>query len=215
MPERSKARPLPTFHFIWIIDCSGSMGGARIAAINRGIRACTAPMSRAAGELGGADVRVRAVTFGDGARWHIAEPTALANIQWNDVRAEGLTDMGAALALTAEAEPFASPSDAAPPTALALISDGLPTDDFARGFGFLMSRPAATRSVRVAVAIGSDIDMEILKVFVGTGGMEPVGADIDDLEAKIQWAGTYPLKHAAAAAGMLRPVPTDRPVSPP
>ena len=58
-------RPL---HFIWIADCSGSMGyGGKIQSLNNAIREALPHMQDAAAECPNAEVMVRAVKFSGGA----------------------------------------------------------------------------------------------------------------------------------------------------
>ena len=62
-------RPL---HFIWLCDCSGSMGeDGKIQALNNAIRSAIPFMKSTADENPNANVLVRAIKFSDGAQWHI------------------------------------------------------------------------------------------------------------------------------------------------
>src|SRR5438552_3796581 len=73
-------RPL---HFIWLADCSGSMGSdGKIQALNTAIREAVPHMRRVADENPNAHVLVRAVKFASGAQWHIAPETAMADFKW-------------------------------------------------------------------------------------------------------------------------------------
>ena len=92
-------RPL---HFIWILDASSSMHGSKIQSLNFAIREAIKPMQETAADNPHAQVLVRAVTFSNGARWHLATPTPVADFTWTDVFASGVTDMGKALKLVAE-----------------------------------------------------------------------------------------------------------------
>lgn len=70
-------RPL---HFIWICDCSGSMAAdGKIQALNNAIREAIPHMQVVADENPNAQVLVRAIKFSDGAQWHIAVPTPVAD----------------------------------------------------------------------------------------------------------------------------------------
>ena len=54
-------------------------------------------------------------------------------------------------------------SDRALPPVLVLISDGQPTDDFGKGLEDLLGQPWGKKAVRVAIAIGDDADLEVLR----------------------------------------------------
>src|ERR1700728_2828185 len=157
-------RPL---HFIWILDTSGSMMGDKIQSLNFAIHEAIKPMQDTADENPHASVLVRAVTFSTGARWHLAQPTPVANFKWTDVKASGVTDMGKALTLVAEQLRIPPMTDRALPPVLMLVSDGQPTDDFNTGLKKLMAEPWAQRAVRLAIAVGRDADKGVLSKFVG------------------------------------------------
>src|SRR5690349_12298197 len=92
-------RPL---HFIWIADCSGSMAGTKIQALNNAIKEAIPHMQSVADDNPNAQVLVRAVRFSSGADWHILQPVPIADFKWADLSAGGVTDMGRALGLVAE-----------------------------------------------------------------------------------------------------------------
>ena len=159
------SRPL---HFVWIADCSGSMGlDGKIQALNNAIREAIPHMQQVAAENPNAQVLVRAVAFSDGARWHLAQPTPVADFRWQDLKAGGVTDMGQAMKLLAEQlQPETMPARALPPV-LVLISDGQPTDKFDTGLQALMEQPWGKKAVRIAIAIGDDADLNVLQKFIG------------------------------------------------
>ena len=98
---RLSNRPL---HFIYLCDCSGSMAAqGKIQALNQAIRQSLPGMAAVAQQNPEARVLVRAVSFADQASWHLAEPTQVQQLQWHDLKADGITAMGAALELVASA----------------------------------------------------------------------------------------------------------------
>jgi len=121
-------RPL---HFIWIADCSGSMKtDGKVQALNHAIREAIPHMQAVADENPNARVLVRAVKFSDGAQWHIADATPMAQFRWSDLSADGHTDMGKALTLVAEQLKIPPMSDRALPPVLAYLDSGkLPGTD--------------------------------------------------------------------------------------
>ena len=162
---RLASRPL---HFIYLCDCSGSMAAqGKMQALNQAIRQSLPEMARVARENPEARVLVRAVRFADRAHWHIATPTPVEALQWQDLQAGGVTAMGEALDLLAAQ--LASPpmEERALPPVLVLISDGQPTDDFEASLARLMGLPWAQKAVRLAIALGHDADLEVLQQFIG------------------------------------------------
>jgi uncharacterized protein YegL len=191
------SRPL---HFIWIADCSGSMGqGGKIQALNNAIREVIPHMQQVANENPNAQVIVRAVKFSNGAQWHISQPTPIAQFRWDDLEADGVTDMGKALQLVADQlNPVAMPPRALPPV-LVLISDGKPTDDFGSGLRALMDQPWGKKAVRIAIAIGDDADKDTLQRFIGHPELEPLRANnAETLVKYIRWVSTAVLQSTSS-----------------
>jgi uncharacterized protein YegL len=192
-------RPL---HFFWICDCSGSMqADGKIQSLNNAIKEAVPHMQKAADENPNAQVLVRVLRFSDGAQWHVADPTPVADFRWTDLKAEGMTDMGRALTLIGEQLRIPPMSDRALPPVLVLISDGQPTDDFAVGLRSLMGVPWAKRAVRIGIAIGSDADHDTLRKFIGNNETPPLQANnAETLVNYIRWASTAVLKAASSPA---------------
>src|ERR1022692_202805 len=128
--DKFAGRPL---HFIWILDCSGSMkANGKIQALNTAIREAIPALQQAARDNPEAQVLVRALRFSRGAQWHIAVPTPPEEVKWEDLTADAHTDMGKALAMVAEELKVPPMKPRSLPPVLVLISDGQPTDDSRR-----------------------------------------------------------------------------------
>ncbi|WP_040911825.1 vWA domain-containing protein [Wenjunlia vitaminophila] len=187
-------------HFIWLLDCSGSMSvNGKIGELNFAIREAIPEMQQAALSNPAASLLVRAVTFASGANWHIGEATPVDRFTWEDVHTYGATDMGAAFRLAASAlQTPPMPLRALPPV-LALVSDGQPTDDWRSGLRAIDDTPWGKRAVRVAVAIGDDADKRMLKEFLANPELEPLLAkNPRQLAAAIRWMSTAVVKEASA-----------------
>jgi uncharacterized protein YegL len=191
-------RPL---HFIWIADCSYSMAGEKIKSLNEAIRESLPHMRKVAEDNPNAEVLIRAIKFSSGAEWHIGMPTAIDQFQWDDLSVESSTDLGAALSLLADALKIPPMDTRALPPVLVLLSDGMPTDDYKAGLNKLMAEPWGKRSVRIAIAIGSDADLDVLKKFIANPELEPlVAKNSPQLVKAIRWASTAVLQAASAPA---------------
>lgn len=188
-------RPL---QFIYLVDCSGSMVGSKIETLNLAVRETISPMCAVAEENPNAEVFVRVIKFSDGAQWQVSQPTEIHSFRWSDLDADGVTDMGKALALAAEAlKEDNMPARGLPPV-LVLLSDGQPTDDFNAGLRALLSGPWGKRSVRIGIGIGDDADLDLLEKFMGNSEIKPLHArNAPDLVRFIRWASTVPLKAAS------------------
>ncbi len=209
-------RPL---HFIWIVDCSGSMSvDGKIQALNTAIREAIPHMQRVADDNPNADVLVRAIKFSNGAQWHISRPTPIADFKWIDLTSDGLTDMGKALSMLADQLKIPPMTDRALPPVLVLISDGEPTDDFGAGLSALMNLPWGKKAVRIAISVGEDANQEILQQFIAIADIQPLQANnADQLVRYIKWVSTAVLKSASSPASQVnnaRPSGVNVPIPP-
>ena len=213
-------RPL---HFIFLADCSTSMSGGKIQALNHAIREAIPHMREVAKGNPNAEVLVRAIKFSAGAQWHVSQPTNVDEFEWTDLSVSGMTDMGRALLLVTEALKVSSMPERALPPVLVLISDGQPTDDFKGGLQALMAEPWGKKAVRLAIAIGEDADAGVLRDFIGHTEIQPLQANnAEDLVNYIRWASTAVLQAASApasqasgaSAGVNVPLPSPPPSDP-
>lgn len=198
-------RPL---HFIWIADCSGSMGhDGKIQALNTAIREAIPHMKKISSENPNADIIVRAVLFSDEAAWHISPGVRVEDFAWVDLSAGGVTNMGEALSLVADELSIPPMTDRALPPVLVLISDGRPTDDYAAGLMKLLKQPWGKKAVRLAVSIGEDADDIVLQQFIGRKDIYPLQANNPEaLITHIRWISTAVLKSASSpASSTLQP----------
>ncbi len=214
-------RPL---HFIWLLDCSGSMQtDGKIQALNNAIREAIPHMQKEADQNPNAQVLVRALRFSNGAQWHVAQPVPVETFRWTDLEADGVTDMGRALKMVAEQLDLRNMPARALPPVLVLLSDGHPTDDFNAGLQELMGQPWGKKAVRVAIAIGHDADETCLQKFIGNVELKPLRANNPEMLVRhIRWVSTAVQKAASlppslpaeAAAGPNVPIPPPPPPDP-
>ena len=189
-------------HFFWLTDCSGSMSiNGKIQSLNNAIREAIPEMKEVAAENPNAELLVRALEFSDGAQWHIEAPVPVENFTWDNLEADGVTDLGEALSLLAQKlEADEMPKRGLPPV-IVLVSDGQPTDDFETGLEELLALPWGQKAVKIAIAIGDDADMEVLNQFIDNPELEPLKANnSEELTAYIKWASTEVVKSASTGS---------------
>ena len=172
-------RPL---HVILLADCSGGMKGEKIQALNFAIADMMPHLAAWERDQEQARVFVRAVAFASEPRWHIREPTPVSEIRWKPLQpvSKGLTHMGPAFAMVAEALTPGHLERRALRPALILITDGMATDPpggFEAGLAALMSQPAGRAALRLSVAIGRDAQSDALARFTGDPGVPVLVAD--------------------------------------
>jgi uncharacterized protein YegL len=192
------SRPL---HVIWIVDCSASMrADGKIEAVNIGLREAVDGIRQVANDHPYVRVFVRCLAFSSEVRWALATPTPLDEVLPIELRAGGLTNLGAALTEVAHQLRVPPMDPRSLPPALVLISDGRASDDFEAGLGNLLAEPWGAKAVRAAVAIG-DFDHQTLARFIGRPGIEPFEAgDAAQLRHLIRWASTSAARLASMPA---------------
>lgn len=220
------SRPL---HFFWMVDCSGSMfSDGKIGTVNNAIQECIPEMASAAENNPNAQLLVRALQFSTGASWITANPVPVEDYSWEDMEANGVTDMGKAFELLAAQLGIPPmPSRALPPV-IVLLSDGQPTDDYKSGLAKLKALPWFKKAVRIAISIGRDADDDVLVEFTGNRELVLQANNPTALVKMIKWASTTASMVSApasrpmnstpasvpAANGGSVPAPTDDPFAP-
>ncbi|MEQ8788684.1 MAG: hypothetical protein RIC55_20405 [Pirellulaceae bacterium] len=192
-------------HFLWIVDCSGSMGvDGKIEELNNAIDEALPGMREVAADNPNAQLLIRAIRFSNGAQWHVLKPVAIEEFQWEPLSADGVTDLGAALAEVAEQLSIERMPQRALPPVLVLISDGQPTDDYKAGLKKLLGQPWGAKAVRIAIAIGRDADHGPLQEFIGNIEFKPLQANnAERLAQLIKWASTAVVKAASAPSSQV------------
>lgn len=160
-------RPLPIFV---LADVSGSMSGAKINELNLALRDMVSALN------GVEDVRgkfqLSVITFG-GNSVNVVQPLAdVGKISLPELVADGGTPMGTAFdQLSSMLEDREVVSSRAYAPTVVLISDGMPTDyngDYQNwdSLAKLHSGPRASKCQRLAMGIGADADVNMLRAFV-------------------------------------------------
>jgi len=157
----------------FIVDTSGSMEGTKIGAVNTAIREVLPELKG----VGGSDVdlKIACLKFSSGCSWMHPSPVPVENFQWNNLTANGVTDFGVAckeLSDKMSKDKFLSAPSASVAPAIFLMSDGEPTDDYKSGLAALQQNNWYKYAIKVAVAIGDDANVDVLKEF--TGNIEAV-----------------------------------------
>lgn len=182
-------RPL---HFFWVVDCSGSMAGDKIDAVNHAIQETIQPMKDAADNNPNAQLYVRTLKFATGASWVTADPVRIEDFEWVDLSIDdyAVTDMGKAFEMVAaQLEMPPMPSRSLPPV-IVLLSDGYPTDDWKRPLEKLLKMPWGKKAVKIAIAIGKNADSSVLEAFTENSEQVFAASNPEMLVHLIKWAST-------------------------
>lgn len=158
---------------IYVVDVSGSMMGDKIATVNEAMHESMNVLKEVSEDNADADIKVGILKFSSGAQW--VTKTGLVSLEdfyWNDLQATGVTDLG--MALDELNEKMTRSSFLVSDTGFCLpvfifMSDGGPTDSWEKAFANISSTNRWFKEGRkIAIAIGDDADMDVLKELAGT-----------------------------------------------
>lgn len=168
----------------FLVDTSKSMEGSKLESLNK-VMQDILPELIGVGEAG-TDVKIAVMSFSSGCEWITPEPVLIEEYQtWQDLSADGVTDLGEAceeLCSKLSRKSFLhSPSLSYAPV-IFLMTDGYPTDNYKKGFEMLRENRWFKYGLKVALAIGSNVDLDVLHEFT------------DDEELVLQACGAQMLK---------------------
>lgn len=159
---------------IWC-DVSGSMRGAKIESVNFAIDAVLALLGKRKRERRGIDLRVLVVTFGDQSEV-VIPTTSIDQACFSNLVADGTdTRIGPAFDLVAKEYDRIKDEAGLSPVEL-IVTDGLIKDAWKPALQRLKATEYGSKARRLAVAIGSDADRDMLIEYLGGEG-EPLSAE--------------------------------------
>jgi uncharacterized protein YegL len=165
-----KPRPLPV---ILLLDASCSMNlDGKIHTLNHAVEEMLGTFDKE--DMGSVGICVGAVAFGGDVRVHLPVcPATEATEAWRPLRAGGNTPLGKCLNWVQRMleDRAVFPSRAYRPT-IVLVSDGQPNDEWKAPMKRFLDSPRGGKALRVAMAIGRDADMGILRQFVNDPELE-------------------------------------------
>lgn len=187
-------RPLPIFV---LADTSGSMRGAKINELNLALRDMINTLNKVDDIRGKFQVSV--ISFG-GSVDVVQELTDISAVKLKELDAKGNTPMGAAFETVMEMiEDHNIVSSRAYTPTIVLISDGQPTDcsekilehkkyDEWQELSNLINMGRTSKCQRIALGIGDDADMDMLKAFVNNENIPVVKSkDASGISKFFKW----------------------------
>lgn len=164
--------PRKVMTIFYLIDSSESMTGERMGTINAAMEESIPFFREIEAANDDAEIRLAIMQFSSGCGWvtPLTGPVALDDLIWNDLKAEGITDFGAALLeldrKLSRSEFLASQTGAYAPVII-LISDGGPTDNWKKGLEQVKKNNWFKHAIKIAIDIQSGSDRDVLEAFTG------------------------------------------------
>lgn len=175
-----------------MIDTSSSMEGAKAGVVNDVIDHLLPILGEIADQNPDAEIRVAALEFSTGTRWLYDEPKVINDFIWQGMSTEGSTSLGEAcqelnkkLSHTDKGRFLTSRWGGFIPVFI-LLSGSTPTDDFEAGLKVLQTNRWFKNAIKVAIPIGDDANMDILKRFTGNEESIITVANIEALRKMIR-----------------------------
>jgi len=151
---------------VLLLDTSSSMlTDGKIDNLNKAVEQMIEAFKKA--ETMEVFIKVAIITFGNnGVELH-TPLTEVSNIEFSPLKADGSTPMGTALKMAKdmiEDKDIIKGRDYRP--AVVLVSDGMPNDDWRGPLDDFVNTGRTKKCDRLALAIGSDADKDVLNMFI-------------------------------------------------
>lgn len=155
---------------IYILDTSGSMTGDRISSVNEAMHDTVDLLKEVSANNPTAELKIGVLQFASKAKWVTNGLVYIDDFYWNDLKAGGLTDLGAALKELDQKlsrKGFLDSPVGYKVPVLIFMSDGEPTDDYEKELEKIRSNNKwFSHAVKIAVAVGESANKEALQKIV-------------------------------------------------
>ena len=172
----------------FLIDVSKSMKGTKIGSLNSTMEELL-PSLIGVGEAT-TEVKIAVMKFSTKVEWMTPQPVRIEEYQsWTRLEPEGLTFMGDAfleLSRKLSRNSFLnSPSLSFAPV-IFLLSDGTPNDNWQKGLATLQENKWFQYGLKIALGIGSEVDMDVLRAFTGNDELAVQAKTADQLRELVK-----------------------------
>ena len=162
--------PRRTMVLFFLVDTTGSMYGTKIGTVNTAIEEIIPELKDLSENNADAEIKIATLAFSTGAKWINSQPISAENFKWDHLEAMGSTDLGEACKQLNEKlskNAFMSEATGSFAPAIFLLSDGDPTDNYKYGLDKLKENNWYKKAIKVAIAIGDDVNKDVLEEFTG------------------------------------------------
>lgn len=161
-------------HIFYVLDTSGSMTGAPIAALNDAMRDTVSELADISKTSADAALKLAVMEYNSTCRWVTFGDNGLEDMEdffWTDLTANGLTNLGEALKelnkqLSRNAMMKSATGNKVP--VIIFMSDGYPNDAWEQALNELKNNKWYQTAIKIAFALGDDADESVLAQVVGS-----------------------------------------------
>ena len=161
-------------HVFYVLDTSGSMTGAPIAALNDAMRDTVQELASISRSSADAVLKIAVMEYNDDCKWVTLGENGLEYVEdfiWNDLQPRGMTNLGNALRelnaqLSRNAMMKSHTGNKIP--VIIFMSDGYPNDNiWEQELSTLSGNKWFQSSIKIAFALGDGADENVLEKVVG------------------------------------------------
>ncbi len=172
----------------FLIDVSKSMKGTKIGSLNSTMEELL-PSLIGVGEAS-TDVKIAVMKFSTQVEWVTPSPVRIEEYQhWTRLEPEGLTFMGDAfleLSRKLSRNSFLNAPSLSFAPVIFLLSDGSPNDDWKKGLDTLKENKWFQYGLKIALGIGSEVNMDVLREFTGNPELAVQAKTADQLRELVK-----------------------------
>ncbi len=160
-------------HIFYVLDTSGSMQGAPIAALNDAMRSTVKALNDKFQGNADATLKIAIMTYSNGAEWVTFGENHLESVEffvWEDVKAVGMTYLGAALDLLREGlsrNTMMKSKTGNKTPVIIFMTDGCPTDNWRDALKKIQDNKWYQSAIKIGIALGQDADTGVLAEVIG------------------------------------------------
>lgn len=182
--------PRKVLTLFYLVDTSGSMAGAKIAALNTAVRETLPIIEEISNKNTDAKIKIAVLEFSTGCEWMYPTPKDIQEFEWRDLQAGGLTSLGDAYnelnQQLSQSHGFMLDASGSFAPVIILLSDGYPTDDADHGLSKLVTNNWFKAATKVAIAIGDEARKDTLISFTTNEEAVLTVHNVEDLKKMIR-----------------------------
>lgn len=149
--------------FYILLDTSGSMEGAKIAALNDAMANIVTELQQCANSSK-KHIVLSILSFGREPKWMYEKSLSIQEFEWIKLTPKGMTPLGKTC-LELHSRLISDMSTVNDDICIILLSDGCPTDDYDEGIETLQANEYFIKAYKYAIAIGNNADIPSLLRF--------------------------------------------------